>query len=110
MENTDTRLALRAVEANVRSLRHYVNEFKKSKNAVEEFEVLSETITGSFAGFNDDVVALKHILPPKPTPGLAEKTKWAYNRQKVQDVTKRLKEREMSLNTALSITGGHVAL
>lgn len=70
---TYARLVLRAVEANVRSLRNYVNEFKKSKNAVEEFEILSEVITGSFAGFHNDVLALKHIFPPKPTADLAGK-------------------------------------
>jgi hypothetical protein len=70
-----TGVVLRDVEANVRSLRHYANEFQKSKNAVDEFEVLSETITGSFSGFHDDIVALKQILPPKPSPALAEKIK-----------------------------------
>jgi len=75
---------LRTVEANVRSLRNYVQEFKKSKNAVEEFEILSETITESFTGFHDDVVALKHILPSKPTADLAAKVKWAYRRGDIQ--------------------------
>jgi hypothetical protein len=101
---------LRAVEANVRSLKNYVHEFKKSKNAVEEFEILSETITESFTGFHDDVVALKDILPSKPTADLAEKVRWAYHRGDVQRVTKRLKEREVSLNTALAITGRYACL
>jgi hypothetical protein len=68
---------LRAVEANVRSLMHYVHEFKKSKNAIEEFEILSTAITDSFSGFHDDIVALKDILLSKPTTDLAEKVRWA---------------------------------
>jgi hypothetical protein len=96
---------LRGVEANARSLRHYAIEFKKSKNAVDESEILSETITGSIVGFHDDIVALKQILPPKPSPALAEKIKWVYNKRNVKDITDRLKSRNTSLATALSITG-----
>jgi hypothetical protein len=96
---------LRGVEANIRSLRTYAVEFQKSKNAIEEFEVLSETITGSFTRFHDDVVALKQILPSKPTPALAEKLKWVYNKGRVKDVTRRLQDRQLSLGTALAITG-----
>jgi hypothetical protein len=93
------------VEANIRSLRTYAVEFQKSKNAIEEFEVLSETITGSFTRFHDDVVALKQILPSKPSPALAEKLKWVYNKGRVKDVTRRLQDRQLSLGTALAITG-----
>jgi hypothetical protein len=96
---------LRGVEANIRSLRTYAVEFQKSKNAIEEFEVLSETITGSFTRFHDDVVALKQILPSKPSPALAEKLKWVYNKGRVKDVTRRLQDRQLSLGTALAITG-----
>jgi hypothetical protein len=86
-------------------LRTYAVEFQKSKNAIEEFEVLSETITGSFTRFHDDVVALKQILPSKPSPALAEKLKWVYNKGRVKDVTRRLQDRQLSLGTALAITG-----
>jgi hypothetical protein len=86
-------------------LRTYAVEFQKSKNAIEEFEVLSETITGSFTRFHDDVVALKQILPSKPSPALAEKLKWVYNKSRVKDVTRRLQDRQLSLGTALAITG-----
>jgi hypothetical protein len=86
-------------------LRNYAVEFQKSRNAIEEFETLSETITGSFTGFHDDVVALKQILPSKSSPALPEQFKWVYNQGRVKDVTKRLQDRQISLGTALAITG-----
>jgi hypothetical protein len=97
--------ALRGVEANVRSLRHYAIEFQKSKNAIDEFEILSQTITGSFIGFHEDVVVLKQILPPRPSQALAVKLKWVYNGGRIRALTKRLQERQIGLVTALAITG-----
>lgn len=96
------------MEANVRSLRHYTMEFKKSKYAVDEFEVLSETLTGSFRGFYDDILALKQILPSKPTADLAHKINWVWQKQRVKDITARLNTRKLDLCTALAITGRYL--
>ncbi|EDU42764.1 hypothetical protein PtrSN002B_008045 [Pyrenophora tritici-repentis] len=56
----------RDVEANVRNLRRYILKFKKSTNAVEESEVLSEAVIGAFLGYDDDILAAKRLLPAKP--------------------------------------------
>lgn len=98
-------IGLREVESNIRNLRNYVQKFETSKNAVDEFEILPETITSCFTGFHNDVCALMRILPQKPSPSLAKKIKWVFNQRKVKDVTTRLNERKLSLNNALSITG-----
>ncbi|KAF2808859.1 uncharacterized protein BDZ99DRAFT_369369, partial [Mytilinidion resinicola] len=55
--------ALRDAESNIRSLRNYIDEFAKSKNATVEFEILPETITRAIQGFRDDMDILKGILP-----------------------------------------------
>ncbi|OAL48247.1 hypothetical protein IQ07DRAFT_514314 [Pyrenochaeta sp. DS3sAY3a] len=99
------RAVLRDVEANVRSLRRYTIDFQKSKYAVEEFEVLSEAITGSFTGFHDDILALKTVLPSKPSADLAERVGWVWQKQRVKDVTTRLNNRNLNLCTALAIAG-----
>ncbi|KAH7374291.1 hypothetical protein BKA66DRAFT_385818, partial [Pyrenochaeta sp. MPI-SDFR-AT-0127] len=62
---------LRDVEANVRNLLRYIAEFKKSKYAVENFEILSETVTGFLTGFVDVILALRRLFLSKP----AEKVK-----------------------------------
>ncbi|KAF2248378.1 hypothetical protein BU26DRAFT_485985 [Trematosphaeria pertusa] len=93
------------VESNIRSLRNYVSKFSKSKNAREEFEVLPEAITGTLMRFHDDMVYLKSVLPRKPSPTLAQKVRWAYNRHRVASAIKRLNDRKTDLNIALAITG-----
>jgi hypothetical protein len=105
MPSSLTCAVLRDVEANVRSLRRYTIDFQKSKYALEEFEVLSEAITGSFTGFHDDILALKNSLPSKPSADLAEKVGWVWQKQRVKDVTTRLNNRNLNLCTALSIAG-----
>ncbi|KAF2794644.1 hypothetical protein K505DRAFT_200006, partial [Melanomma pulvis-pyrius CBS 109.77] len=57
--------ALYDVDMNARSLRNYIAAFSKSANAIEEFEVLSETITGALTKFRSDVDVIKSILPPE---------------------------------------------
>ena len=98
-------LVLRDVEANVRNLRRYIIEFKKSKSAVEEFEVLSEAILGALRGYDDDVLAAKRLLPSKPAEKIKEKIHWVLHKRKAQEVTDRLSQRNSRLNTALVITG-----
>lgn len=95
--------ALRDVDSNVRSLRNYVDAFSKSKNAIEEYEVLPENITRSIIAFRDDLDVLKEILPVSLSPSLAQKVKWVYDRRKVRGVTKRLLDRKLDLVMALSI-------
>lgn len=97
--------ALRDVEANVRNVLKFIVEFKKSKYATEEFEVLSETITSALTGFDDDVLTLKRLIPAKPAEKLKVKVNWVLSKQKAQDAMKRLNERNARLNTALEITG-----
>lgn len=105
MTQTVTWAVLRDVKANVQNLRRYTIDFQKSKYAIEEFEVLSETLTGSFTGFHDDIVALKNILPSKPSADLARKVGWTLQKHRVKDVIMRLNTRNMSVCAALSIAG-----
>jgi hypothetical protein len=100
-----TIIALRDVEANVRNLIRYTAEFKKSRNAVTEFEVLSETIVHSLKGYDDDILAAKRLLPSKPAEKIKEKVHWALNKRKGQELVDRLNQRNTRLNTALEITG-----
>jgi hypothetical protein len=68
--------------------------------------VLSETIINSLKGYDQDVLAAKRLLPQKPTEKIKEKVHWVLHKQKAGDLTRRLNERNGSLNTALGIAGG----
>jgi hypothetical protein len=97
--------ALRDVDSIVRNLRNYVAAFNSSASAIEEFEVLSDSITGAISGLQEDLITLKNLLPPSASTSIHQKVKHVYNRRKVRDVTRRLLERKNDLNLALSITG-----
>ncbi|PSN73863.1 hypothetical protein BS50DRAFT_479899 [Corynespora cassiicola Philippines] len=99
----DLRRTLRDVEANVRNLRSFLAKFAKSKLALEEYEVLPETVRNTLAQFYDDILDLKSLLPPKASPDLAQRVKWAYSKSKVKNLTNRFHECESHLLTALSI-------
>ncbi|KAF2497506.1 hypothetical protein BU16DRAFT_456886 [Lophium mytilinum] len=89
--------ALRDAESNVRSLRNYIDEFARSRNATVEFEVLPSTITESIQGFRDDLNILAAILPVDLSPNLAKKIKWVFDKKKIKDVTKRLDRRKIDV-------------
>ena len=101
----DLRNTLYDVESNVRNLRNYVHAFSKSKNSVQEFEVLPEVVSRSFQNFQDDILRLKQLLPPKPTASLAQEMKWVYNSKFVKEICDRLGGRKADLSFALSIIG-----
>ncbi|KAF1849195.1 uncharacterized protein K460DRAFT_428656 [Cucurbitaria berberidis CBS 394.84] len=99
------RSTLQDVDSNMRILRVYVIEFERSKNAIEKFEVLPDTITGCFRKFFDDITALKQMLPHALKPGFAAKAKWVFDKNKMKEVLARLNDRKTSLNTALVVMG-----
>jgi len=98
-------VAIRDVESNARNVRNYIIKFQKSKHAIDEFEVLPESIIGALKGFDDDILAVKRLLPHKPADKIKEKIQWALNKNKAASLTRRLDERNTRLVAALEITG-----
>lgn len=96
--------ALRDTDANVRSLRRYILQFSRSKQALRRFEVLPESITRSMESFSNDVLAVKKLLPSKPVEKLEEKVQWVFNKKKAEGLMQRFNERNNRLVAALEIT------
>ena len=101
--------ALRNTDANVRSLRNYISAFSRSRNAKEDFEVLSETITTAVTNFRDDMDTLRALLPPDISSSLAQKVKCVFDKRIIKSITEKLVEHNAALIVALSITGRYVA-
>jgi hypothetical protein len=89
----------------VRSLCNYIDDFSTSKNAVDEFQVLPETITSSITQFQADIDLLRAAFPPEIRPSVVQKVKWVYDKRKIKNITRRLAERKTDINLALSIIG-----
>jgi len=101
----DTFTALRATDSNLRSLRNYIDEFAKSKNATVEFEVLPVTIMVAIQTFQDDLGFLKDILPADLTPNLATKVRWVFDKKKIKDATRRLDRCKLDVIQATNLVG-----
>ncbi|CAO2654084.1 Nn.00g108170.m01.CDS01 [Neocucurbitaria sp. VM-36] len=96
---------LQDVDSNMRILRIYIIEFGRSRHAIEEYEVLPDTITGCFRKFHDDINVLKKILPDESKVGVAAKAKWVFDKDKLKSVMMRLNDLKTSVIMALLVIG-----
>lgn len=93
------------IESIIRNLSRFIAEYNQSPNALEDFDVLPETVTRAVHDFSNDLATLKGMLPADLSPSLAQKFRWVYDRKKLKEATQRLNHRKTTLQLSLEIVG-----
>lgn len=103
--NTASLVALRETGDLMRIILAYIIDWDDSPRVRQEHRNLPASLTRAVEWFAEDLELLRDCLPENLTCAFADRVRFVFQKNKIEEVTGRLRQRKGTANLALSTLG-----